>query len=155
MAHLHACPQFPESRSILTGAPVNLHHASALIGAATDGCRPCQSQHIATVLAGPPEVIVCLAGAAYIGMLNAQQAIIGRLGPHFAAETEAVSPSAATTLTPSTRVVFAAFDRNDPAGAEGIVRDMARHAREEVLNDAVDQLVGLVTVMTSSVRPPD
>lgn len=130
----HTPAHVPAARTA-AGEPVDLTIGLTLLGAAFDGCEPCQRKHTEALLDGAPDVIAHLAGMSFTAlefMLRPLQDLFGDCG-------SALAGSA--VLSGPTQEVFASFAEDNPAAAEGKVRALNRDEQEVLLAEAVNSLI--------------
>jgi hypothetical protein len=122
------------------GAPGEVDGAAlaALVGAALDACTPCQLSRQKALLADPLTLIrlVEISGVAVAETTG------GGLPPAMLTEVDAES-----TLSPSYRALLrAGVDQEDHRAMYAAVLAMDDRARAEALDDALDMLVGALSV---------
>lgn len=137
MANKHAHRVGPLTGSSTDGAPLDLQTLAALIGAAWEGCAPCQARRVDEVLRGCVDVVAYFAGETWDGMRQQLTTLVGVPVPTgIPAETLHHFDSA-------TSKVFRALNQSGRPGAEQVCRRMEESELRAVLEDCLDLFVGL------------
>lgn len=130
--HIHVVVPLPPVNPGLVNE-TDMSVFGALVGAANEGCRPCQTTLVATVVNGDPSVVAHAVALAWLMESSATMRLTGQSRP---------VDSLPVTIQPIVRAIRASTDA-DSSTWEKIAASMSPAEREEALDYALDTIVGM------------